>query len=253
MNKLLNAIQFEAIHNFRDMGGYKSKDGRTVKEGVLFRSGELGNMKEVDLEKLQQLSLHTIFDYRDEVEAQTNVTPLIGGVNNIRIPAQKQNETQTAAMKEILKNEAFSNIDEHSFTLFYVELPINNASYKKLVEIFVEGKGPLLHHCTAGKDRTGVGAAIILMILDIPIETIIEDYLKTNEFLQESTPKWLEKMKVIIQDDETVAILASCREIYIQSAYNSILSVYGSVDAYLLEEFGIDAGVREKVKSHYLV
>lgn len=253
MQSVSNHILFEEIHNFRDMGGYTSNDGRTVKNGLLFRSGELGNMTSVDKTQFQQFQIQTIFDYRDEREALNNVTPIFEGIQNIRIPAKNlPDEITIAAIKELVKSDAYTKIDVQKFTSFYESLPINNRSYQKLVEILVDAKGPMLHHCTAGKDRTGIGSTIIFLILDLPIETIMEDYLNTNIILKAYPPKWLERMREYI-DEEVLDVLASCKESYLHAAYNNILTNYGTVDIYLLKEFGIHKELREKVKSTYLV
>lgn len=107
----IETVQFEKIYNFRDMGGLTTNDGRTVKKGVLFRSGELGQATKNDIKMLEELQLKVIFDYRDDSEAKVNASPPLESVKNIRIPARmKDSIIPTVNVEELLKSDLFYNL-----------------------------------------------------------------------------------------------------------------------------------------------
>lgn len=246
-------IQFEGIHNFRDMGGQVSENGLAVKYGLLYRCGELSHATATDLQMLEHLGIKTIFDYRDEEEAVKDVTPKINGATVIRIPARKASSSiQNASVEEMLKSTTLGIFDENILAPFYVELPIQNDSYKQLVKEMVNKNVPLIHHCTAGKDRTGVGAAILYLILGVSEEAIIAEYLKTNDALEQNPPHWHIEMKKQFQDSPIFAALAGCNEVFLRAALNKIKEVYGSFDCYIQEEFNITPEIREDLKAYYL-
>lgn len=247
-------LVFEGIHNFRDMGGYETKDGRRVKKGLLYRSGELGNMTEQDKVNFQALGIQTILDYRDEIEANFNVTPTLNGVQNIRVPAKKiTSNLPTGSVEELIKSGAFQKMDDRAFYKFYEELPFENPAYQQLIDLMKGCHGPILHHCSAGKDRTGVGAAIIHLILDIPIESVYEDYLKTNEYLRGNLPEWIHLLRELLPPDSPHLIaFTGVHESFLEAALNEITATYGTFDVYLEKEFGITPEIRRDIQDYYL-
>lgn len=246
-------IQFEKIYNFRDMGGAKTKDGGIVKKGVLFRSGDLANATENDVKKLEQLNLKVIFDYRDEFEAKLNTSPALNNVKNIRIPAKKDNSViPTANMEELLKNKIF--LQPNILGKFYAEMVFDNASYHHLLNVITKKNVPLLHHCAAGKDRTGVGAALIYLLLDVPEDEIIADYLRTNDENRSNPPQWFLQMKEKFKEyEEVFNSLSGVKEEYIQEVFTAIKSRYPDYDTFFEKEYGITKEMKESAKNYYLV
>jgi len=172
-------IPFEAVHNFRDMGGYKTKDGRRVKNGLFYRSAALGKMTLADKELFETLGIKTIFDYRDNNEAYHNPNPVFSYAQYIQIPAKGNHafEMPTNAGGR----DFYKVVSPEMFRDFYAQMPFNNLSFKELMQTIQNPDNlGLVHHCAVGKDRTGIGGALILLALDVPEETIMEDYLDTN-------------------------------------------------------------------------
>lgn len=248
----IETVQFENIFNFRDMGGLTTNDGRTVKKGVLFRCGELGYATDTDIKTLDALQLKVIFDYRDDSEAELNVSPPLENVKNIRIPAKRKDSIiPTANIEELLKSDLF--LQPNVLGKFYAEMAFRNPAYQKLLHIICAQEGPLLHHCSAGKDRTGVGAALIFLLLDVPEEQIIQDYLRTGDAMRSNPPKWFivfqEKMK---DRAEVFNAFAGVEEAYIQEVFSAIKSRYPNYDAFFENEYGITNEMKERAKSYYL-
>lgn len=252
----IRVIPFEGIRNFRDMGGYKTTDGRRVKCGLFFRSAELTGITEKDLELFKTLGIKYIFDYRDENEAKLNPDPIIVNVLNERIPAIEEEQLAPIhSIEELVKSEFFKQMNGSMLTDFYSKMAINNASYKRLMDII---QNPdhlgLVHHCAAGKDRTGVGAALILLTLGVPKETVMEDYLITNETLKDFNEGI--KMKVSnflsAKDNKKFEEMMAAKEEYLEAVFKKIEQIYGGFDSYLHEEYKLTFEKREQLKSYCL-
>ncbi|GEK30408.1 protein-tyrosine-phosphatase [Kurthia zopfii] len=240
------------IANFRDMGGLVTNSGNRVKEHLLFRSGELNQLNQNGVHFIQnELNIQSIIDFRDEAETKSAPTPLIDGVKNFLVPANKM-AINFASMKELIEDDLLSQFSEGSLEQFYRALPIKNAAYKKLVQQFKsKNHVPLLQHCTAGKDRTGVGAMILYLILDVPFNAIVQEYLLTNDYMTNHVPAWVERAKPYVQDSNLLNKFIFVDEAYLSAAYDEILQVYKTVDQYLLEEFEIDAAMRQTLHQFY--
>nr|WP_283175766.1 tyrosine-protein phosphatase [Lysinibacillus sp. Bpr_S20] len=249
----MKIIPFEAVYNFRDMGGYKSRDGRVVKNGLIYRSAALGKMTKADKELFETLGVKTIFDYRDNHEAQNNPNPVFTQAEYIQIPAKGNHAfempTNTGG------KDFYKVVSTEMFREFYAQMPFNNDSFKRLMATiqYPENLG-LVHHCAVGKDRTGIGSALILLALDVPEETIMEDYLDTNVHLS----PLVERMAQTIQQDyndrelQQFYALMSAREDYLQAAFDAMDNRYGSKIAFLEQEFDLTIEKRKQLQDYCL-
>lgn len=243
--------------NFRDIGGCKSSDGRVVKEGLFFRSANLVNLSKNDLQMLKDLNIKTIFDFRDESEILSSPSDIVENINYIRIPAMpqlKSNIAQLGSIKEMMenmfdKNNAFELLKES-----YYNLPVNNPAYKELVKLMQNDSNlPILMHCTAGKDRTGVGSAIILMILGVNRSSIVEDYLKSNQSAKDSINEILSvqpELKNVPKDK--LKYIFGVNETYINEVFKRIDTDFDSTEDYLLKEFNLTKDDIKNLQSKYL-
>lgn len=243
--------------NFRDIGGCKSSDGRVVKEGLFFRSANLVNLSKNDLQMLKDLNIKTIFDFRDESEILRSPSDIVENINYIRIPAMpqlKSNIAQLGSIKEMMenmfdKNNAFELLKES-----YYNLPVNNPAYKELVKLMQNDSNlPILMHCTAGKDRTGVGSAIILMILGVNRSSIVEDYLKSNQSAKDSINEILSvqpELKNVPKDK--LKYIFGVNETYINEVFKRIDTDFDSTEDYLLKEFNLTKDDIKNLQSKYL-
>ncbi len=168
-------IEFENVINFRDIGGYRTRYGRTVAWRRLFRSAELRHLSVNDLAKLRgEIGLTSILDLRNGYEVKHQGLGLLGGAGfkYYNVPFISDDGPQE---KKVPSYEGF-----HSMGEFYVHLIRQNGFNRQVVaalEIVADpGNHPLVFHCAAGKDRTGILAAIILGALDVADEDIQQDY-----------------------------------------------------------------------------
>lgn len=248
----IETVQFEKIYNFRDMGGLTTNDGRTVKKGVLFRSGELGQATKNDIKMLEELQLKVIFDYRDDSEAKVNASPPLESVKNIRIPARmKDSIIPTVNVEELLKSDLF--LQPNILGKFYSEMAFRNPAYQQLLKTICAQEVPLLHHCSAGKDRTGVGSALVYLLLDVPEQQIIKDYLRTNDEMNFNPPKWFIVMKEKMKEREEVfKAFSGVKESYMQELFSATQSRYPDYDTFFENEYGITKEMKERAKEYYL-
>lgn len=246
------------IGNFRDLGGVETCDGRKVKKGIFFRASNLYNLGEEDINFIKSLNIKCIFDYRTDEEAEKYPTTRIEGIKYIRVPAfnmpifmQKSEDTQmqTQIIEKISNNEMYDMMLK-----LYSSLPVCNASYKKLVELIQDpNQLGFLSQCTSGKDRTGVGTAIIYMILGVDRETIMKDYLESNNYAKIQ----IEDMKNKFPDlkgvpYEYINNMMGVNANYLLRVYNIIDSKYKSVEEYLYEEFELTSDKLYNIRSYCL-
>lgn len=181
-------VGLEGQPNFRDLGGYETKDGRRLREGLVFRSGELPRTTDADLETLERLGVRTVvnfltdgeIDYRGPDRLPAGVTeislPITGEINGIPDAANK--------LVEARKSGDFRRFPPEFNPLVHEELVsgIADPQYSQLFEILSdESNYPIVFHCSHGIHRTGTAAALVLTALGVPWDTVREDYLHSNK------------------------------------------------------------------------
>ncbi len=266
-------ISLEGLVNTRDLGGYQSKDGRCIKPHKLIRSGELFHMTASDIEILTgEYGLRKILDFRTSVEAAGHPDPEMDNVVYIHLPILEE-----AALGITRENDddMEKSLDIVTAVLSYMENSTAGAAeymdqmytglitgefskgqYRRFFEYLLEHEeGSLLWHCTAGKDRAGTAAVLLLNALDVEEDQILADYMKVNEFTKDAVE---EKMRKVLQMTgnqevtEQIKALFSVKEEYIESIYAVIGKVYGSMDHYLLKEMNLTREKRDRLKNMYL-
>lgn len=246
-------LPFEGVLNFRDMGGYMTTDGRRVKRGILFRAAELTGMTTKDIELLQSLGIKTIFDYRGVREAQAKPDPVIPGVTNIAVPAMAQEVS--GDMRDMISSGALDQFKPDFLAKMYLEMAFHNPSFKRLMATVMDQDNlGIVHHCAGGRDRTGLGAAFILLALGVPQETIIEDYLISNHTLKPMNEQIKAQVSGHLSPEQVDTIMAALelRPEFMQGIFSAIEERYGSVEAFLEQEFDMTAGKREQLQAYCL-
>ncbi|MGL4858536.1 MAG: tyrosine-protein phosphatase [Enterobacteriaceae bacterium] len=241
--------------NFRDLGGNLAIDGRKVKHGLLFRSGALNQLTPQDLHYLSELPVTQILDYRDNDEIDKRPDLLWQGVNYNHQPANCTGAGLGVNL-EYLSNETLDPVDCREFMLYlYRTLPFANPAYRRLAQLLEsDNPGGLVQHCAVGKDRTGVGSALVLLALGADQATVIEDYLLTQPHLEPFRQKMYDVVsaKLSEQNMAKLSYVLSAREEFIATALESIHERYGSFDHWLQEEYGLDREKRQALQQRYL-
>ena len=228
--------------NFRDLGGTKTKDGRYVKWGKIIRSDELKDLTDADLNYLSSIPLISIVDFRTQQEINTFPDKVPASVSNqYQLSVQPGNLSGLSDFKTI----SVAQLDS-AMMYMNTQLVTDSSSigqYKKFFGILQEEKNsPLLFHCTAGKDRTGMGAALILFALGADEEVVMNDYLDSNPYMKEKYATEIKNYPIMEE------ILTVKRE-FLQAGIDQIKKEYGSVETYLKDVLLVDT---DKMKELYL-
>jgi protein-tyrosine phosphatase len=262
-------IRLDGQDNFRDLGGYQTSDGRTVKWGQIYRAGQLSKLSRTDISRLRSLKICTVIDFRGQSEVEKRGTDLLPeGVRRISLPIAIKSDG--SAKKE--KEEKSSSSDSPDSSVSGKELMRKMTRsimldrpdvYSAMIrELIVSQNRPLLFHCTAGKDRTGVGAAIILTLLGVPWETVREDYLLSNVYRKKENERDLKDIRKDIAkkkgipaakvDMSTYEALYYVEAEYLDAAYQEVISTYGSMESYLQNALGISDEMISKLQNELL-
>jgi len=239
-------LPLEGSHNFRDLGGYETEDGRFVRWGMLYRSDDLADLTDADLDYLAKLRIRWLCDFRSSEERADEPDRLPAtdppAVENLAI-------TGTAMPPAELKRRIMSgDLDDIDIPGILIDgnrrfVTAFAHRYRTLFERIADPANlPALIHCTAGKDRTGLGASLILMALGVPRETAFADYLLTNHYTHEHIERTLFFIRVgsfFRTDPELLRPLLGVRREYLQSAFDAIEERHGTIDSYLREELGV--------------
>ncbi|MCR5134767.1 MAG: tyrosine-protein phosphatase [Clostridiales bacterium] len=258
-------MEFERLKNTRDLGGLKMKDGRTIRPGMLIRSSHLSIAPARDLAVLRDV-VGEIVDFRTLKEQQVHPDPVFEGVPHHPMPVLEsmtagitreeeadRSEIETylldpeGARRHMMENYQLFVTSEHARQCY--------SSFVKL--LFAPREKALLWHCTAGKDRAGFATAIVLEILGADLETILEDYMKTNRGLAREI-EWIYPMIGKQAGGMTKVMRASldymflAHKEYLLESYKAAGEHYGGMDGYIEKALGIDAVLKTQLQERFL-
>ena len=252
-------LPFTGAHNFRDLGGYKTEDGRTVKWGKIYRSDNLHSLTDEDLKYMKRLNIKSVVDFRSVEERESEPDRLNPDMTQVLLPIKFQpKELDDDSIKNLMKDLTFGDLDSSNllrdFNIVIVEEFTDE--YKNFFRHIIENNAePLVFHCTAGKDRAGFASAMILTILGVPREKVIEDYLLTNTYVKDHVDdKMLEiELKTFFRaDTDNLRKINLVEERYIQAAFDTIDSKWGGMDRYISEALNLNEEDILKLQDFYL-
>lgn len=248
MKRILN---LEGAINLRELGGYPTKDGTTIKYNKLLRSGDISNLTGKSLSYLKKYGLKYVVDFRSNSEQQTwaDTTSDFYKIYSDPVYPLKGNGDKLAGI---------INRGDYSYLgMIYQSVVLDThgqQAYQILFDLLLRNDQPeqsLLFHCAAGKDRTGIGALLVLKALGVDDETITKDYLLTNLMYEndetisqtldnENGDQDINRMNMTKGDLESIT-----------SVYRAIDHYYGSFENYLDKALGIDKSKLAKLKAIY--
>ncbi len=252
-------IALEGGCNFRDIGGYRTSDGRQVRWGRIYRSGVLSYLTAADANLLMPLGVRTICDLRREAERarEPTVWPaqlrLEGSADGLNPPAIRKFAARHAPTAEGMRA---AMID------LYRALPAwMGPRLRTMFECIGGEQIPLVIHCAAGKDRTGFAVALLLISLGVPYETILEDYLVSNSAMdyeqfivsrQTSDLGLTDAQHPLLQiPRELRRVLFSAEPDFLQAAFDELQGQHGTVGGYF-ESIGVTEQTLARVQDALL-
>jgi protein-tyrosine phosphatase len=240
-------VPLEGGSNFRDLGGYRTADGATVRRNAVFRSAHLGGLTGADRNALGRLGVRTVVDLRGVNEAAE--TPhLVDGVGCRIVGAHIEPGVGEKIRDAVASGTATPHVVMGYMTDHYRDYPRRCApGFRTLFMTLSDGRHrPLVFHCTAGKDRTGFASALLLTLLGVPWDTVIEDYLRTNELWIGHIGRYPEL------DIDTRAAIVEARRPYLEAAFQVVRSDFGSPEAFAEKALGLDRAARERLRADLL-
>nr|WP_113867955.1 tyrosine-protein phosphatase [Brenneria salicis]NMN90095.1 protein tyrosine/serine phosphatase [Brenneria salicis ATCC 15712 = DSM 30166]RBP60486.1 protein tyrosine/serine phosphatase [Brenneria salicis ATCC 15712 = DSM 30166]RLM30104.1 C4-dicarboxylate ABC transporter [Brenneria salicis ATCC 15712 = DSM 30166] len=242
--------------NFRDMGGNRAADGRLIRHGKLFRAGSLDLLSPADCEYLASVPVYHVIDYRDEEEIAVKPDVLWSGANYHAFPANPLRHEVTANL-DSLGSDVLAAFDSRAFMLeLYRRLPFNNSAYRQLAALLLQpDEGALVQHCAVGKDRTGIGSALVMFALGADEQTVVEDYLLTDTTLASFRQQLMTHLAQTLNEKalRQFSYVLSVQEEFIVTALQAIKERHGSVNVWLEAEYGLDDQTRQRLQDKYLV
>jgi len=257
------SLGLEAAPNARDIGGYRTTWGLTVKYGKAFRTDALGKATDKDVAKLASLGLNVAADFRTDVEiagngankvpagttiknlpiSDGNLTNIINGAVGSMDPVKQQemlgDGKAAAALETIYKG--------------FINDPAQRAQFATVVRDLADGK-TVAYNCTAGKDRTGWMTAVVLKAVGVDNATIYSDFLASNEYLKNRNEATKAGMKAagLMQNPDLMDPLLYVQKSYLDAAFAEMTAKYGSFDNYLRKGLNIDPITELKLQAQLL-
>lgn len=254
-------LALDGVHNFRDYGGYSVAGGGRLRRGLLWRSGQHHGASESDLVRIAALDLASVFDLRSSKERTTHpcrrpegfaAAVVFGEDPPVRqaghsaphvAAAQAPRQRDVTSTREGLRKN-------YGMIAFRPELV---AAIRQMLATLAEGRGASLVNCMAGKDRTGIAVAAVHLAAGVHRDDIIADYLLTNTAgdVEARIAAGAATITALTGqlDDEVLRVLMGVEAEYLEGAFAAMAERHGSTDGYLAEVLGVDAALRERLRS----
>lgn len=245
MSDSRRSIPLEGASNFRDLGGYPGMDGRPLRWRKLFRSDHLGALSPQDIATLTDLGLRRVFDFRGITERMAHPSRLPAvPVHSLAIePTVVQGLQDLKAAQAELNADITVRLMQDTYRAFVRR---NASQFAALFRALLADEAPLVFHCTAGKDRTGLAAALILHSLGVPKEMVLQDYMLTNRYYQ------MPSQAHGFAPPEVLQVLWRVQQEFLEAAMHTVESDFGDLDRYLASELGVGPQERARLAQLYL-
>lgn len=258
-----NYVDLQGTHNFRDIGGYPTKDGKRVAYGKLFRSDDLHELTQEDISYLQSMGLKTIIDYRNEHERTKREDVNIPGVTTYYLDPKADTaalasssfaKDEKKVMKTLTAAQARHMMIEQNRQ--FVLSDTSKQAYRAMFDVILDENNIAVdQHCRGGKDRTGFGIALILSALGVSKKDILHDYMLTNHYKHEKNERSLKKLMEETQNADlvqAVRYMKEAQEEFLLTALDLIEELYGDTLCFLKQELHLQDEEIEKLKALYL-
>jgi protein-tyrosine phosphatase len=248
-------VQLDGGVNFRDLGGYRAIDGRRIKWGQVFRSDNLGRITDRDVNYLQKMGIRLVCDFRTpaEIKKLPDRYPSGDHGKSLHLPIQ-HGESDPANTFDRIKNGDIDWMTEEFMIDGYIKniedfAHLWTAFFKTLAD---SSNRPLVFHCTGGKDRAGVAAALILLALDVPGDTVIQDHGLSNMYIAAVLERIFDQIRTMGVDPYRISAYFTAPQNAIIAVLNHLEKAYGSASDYLINKAGVDEKLLIRLKDDLL-
>ncbi len=248
-------LDTEGIHNFRDYGGWLTGDGRQVRRGMLFRSGQHVSATDADLALIAALDIRAVIDLRGTSERSRNPCRRVAGFAGEVIFYEGETSSSPPHM-DVGPDVTTADFARQRMLAVYGRMPHNPAMqhmFARYLRVLAEHDGASLVHCFAGKDRTGVAATLLLHILGVSEGDQLTEFLRTNAaptlaILRAQSVLGIEARLGRTLDDAAVRALLEVHEDYLGRFHDTVREMDGSLDGWLERRIGVDDNLREALR-----
>ena len=256
-------IMIASLPNLRDIGGHATRDGGRIRTGLAYRSTDLSRLDGGDTVALARLGIRTVYDLRTAGEREAGPDRLPPGAAYVVADVIRDSPSlRPADFADVFESperaeEALGGGRAAAFFVDryreFVHLESARAAYHRLFADLASGEhSPALIHCTTGKDRTGWAAAALLLLLDVPGNAVMEEYLLSNRFLAPLSQPWLDQFEARGGDLELLRPLMEVRPAYLESGLDEMRRTFGTIERYFGEALGIDAATRAALRTMFV-
>jgi len=254
-------LPLEGGSNFRDLGGYPTESGRTVRRGLLFRSAAPSSLTAADEIYLSQFGFESIMDLRssEEIELFPNRWAEHLGIGYYR---------HDYSITNILPTQDAEDLQNLDISQLYPGMALSlKPQLKQYFTLLADGKAPIMVNCSAGQDRTGIASALLLTVLGVPRQMVIEDYLLSTDFRRPQIERGNVDLAAHAKDNAFAAMMARYAQAeaihasplvtadgtpYLEFALRRIEQDHGSVEGFLTQEVGVTPAQLNRIRALYL-
>ncbi len=248
--------RMDSIYNFRDFGGYATQQGSRIKTGLLYRSGDLAKASAHDIERLAALGIRTVCDLRTHGERRKHPDrlPEHHAIRTVHIPIKGKHHNDAPYIVQfasLVFGKGRRTEYAEALKAFYQEYVADfRAELSTILRLASDEENlPLLIHCTAGKDRTGMACGLLHLLLGTTPEIALHDYLLSNQYLREFQEDMLKRfatLRLFGVPMQRFMPIFEARQAYWEAAFAQIRNDYGSADAYLRDGLSISEEERRR-------
>jgi protein-tyrosine phosphatase len=245
------------VTNFRDIGGAKTADGRRVRMGVVYRSGHLADADADDIARLEALGIRSVIDFRTRSDVREDGgSPLPRGAKHVQLPIGDPARAPLN-LRALVQNDDPGQLEGHLGAGRAVQLMLGaaealvveqRAQYGAMLRHLAHPESlPAIVHCSAGKDRTGWAASLLLLIAGVPDDAIVAHYAQSDLYRTEANARALARVPQGI-DPEWLRPFFECRPEYARASLEALRARWRDVDRYALEGLGISRAELEALR-----
>jgi len=269
----MRTLPFEAIENARELGGLKTRDGRTVRRGMLIRCGNLSRATDADQERLlRDFALSDVVDFRFPAEAGRDPDRIIPGVRYTSLSTLPQRMIDGFSQGRVDGDEQPGNAEFVNLLVHYAanpgaqELarqlypailtdPRSQRYYGDFLRTVLEAAGGVLWHCSQGKDRAGLATAFLLTVLGVDRQAIIDDFDLSNEGFAIPLAMLSQKVRDMGGDQDALDFIQAMVGVSKKNFVRGLELVdaqYGTLESYITDRLGFSPADQERLRAKYL-